>query len=469
MINRVLIRIKVVQMLYSYLISDSSFSIEQPAENQTREKRFAYQAYLDMLVLMVRIAGKIKKRGGHSPLEETRFIQTLEADDKISALLHRNAMSDFPVDSIAERLAEKIKESAIYRNYLKEEEQNNRIWADIFKHYIIEDPMLTEVFSRRENYTLHGMERARQMMENTFTRFYVSSVDIAAAKKDLNHSLAKSRELYLRLLTLPCAITRQRELDIDENRHKYIRTAEDENPNLRFVDNKLVALLNADDRLQMLRDNDNSLNWLPEDTRVVKSLLKSIMQSETYRDYMELQGATTLEQDAELWRELYKKVIFNNEDFLSELEDKSVFWNDDIDIIGEFLLKTLKRYGAAGQDENGLVVSQLMPMYKDEEDSQFGARLFEAALRNRVEYRHLINDAVKGKSWDADRLAIMDVVILTTALAEILNFPNIPVQVSVNEYIDMAKCYSTPKSGNFVNGLLGSIISKLKEEGKLIK
>lgn len=468
MINRVLIRNKVVQLLYSYLISDSSFSIEQPAEHQTREQRFAYQAYLDMLALMVAIADRIKQRGNGSPLKQTRFIQALEDDALLTPALSRERATA-SLSNIADSIAENIKESAVYRHFLKDEAPNQRIWADLFKYFIAENPLLIAVFEQRENYTLHAMEKARSLVEKTFANFYSASVNVSDARKQLENSLEKSRELYLRLLTLPCAITRQRELDIDENRRKYIRSAEDENPNLRFVDNKLVKMLEADDRLESQIANNNDIAWLPNDDRIVKSLLKEIMESEVYAEYMERTNPSTLAEDAELWRNLYKKVIFRSEDFLVELEDKSVFWNGDIEIIGEFLLKTLKRYGDNKPDANGMVESQLMPKFKDAEDSVFGGNLFEAALSNRLEYRLLINEAVKGSSWDASRLALMDVVILITALAEILNFPAIPLKVSISEYIDIAKCYSTPKSGNFVNGLLGNIVAKLKEEGKLRK
>ncbi len=469
MINRVLIRIKVVQILYSYLVSDSAFSIEQPAESQTREKRFAYQAYLDMLALMVEAAGKIKQRGGYAPLAHTRFIETIATEERISAIVRRRVQTGFTLESLAEGVASKIKESALYRNFIKDGSEDHRIWSDLYKYFVAEDSGLIAEFSKRENYTLHGLERARKMIESTFSAFYASSDDVSGAVKSLERSLRTSRELYLRLLTLPVAITKMREQEIEDNRNKYIRTAEDENPNLRFVDNKLISLLERDDQLQAERDSDNSLNWIDDDRLIIRSLLKAIMQSDIYKEYMEKPGPVTLEEDADFWRDIFKKIIFRNEDFLSSLEDKSVFWNDDLDILGEFVLKTFKRFAVEGEKANGFVKSQMMPMYKDEVDRAFGRELLTAALRNRTTYRTWIADAVDNTNWDSSRLALMDVVILITALAEIMNFPNIPLQVSVNEYINIAKCYSTPKSGQFVNGILGAIITRLKESGELMK
>lgn len=468
MINRVLIRMKVVQLLYSYLISDGTFSIEQPSENPTREKRFAYQAYIALLALMVKGSGLIAKRGGHSPLSETRFIKVLKSDDRVSSF-QRRAAHDVEFCSVAENVADDIKESAIYKRYIKEGESNQRIWNDIFKYIISVNPVWQKYAAGLENHTLHGMERVREMLENTLSNFYGSSDNLAEARNSLRRSMDQARKLYVRLLSLPCAIVHQREADLEENRTKYLRTAEDVNPNMRFVENKLVALLNGDDQLEKELEADSSLRWLPDDFMIVRKLLKAIMQSELYRDYMGAEKAPTLEDDAEFWREAYKKIIFNNQDFLTELEDKSVFWNNDLDIVGEFLLKTLRRYGVKGRTATGLVDSQMMPMYKDAEDERFGDELFSHVLRNRVEYKNYITEAVAGTNWDAERLALMDIVIVMAALAEITAFPAIPVQVSVNEYVEIAKEYSTPKSSGFVHGVLGTIIAKMKEEGKIRK
>ena len=138
-----------------------------------------------------------------------------------------------------------------------------------------------------------------------------------------------------------------------------------------------------------------------------------------------------------------------------------MFWNDDIDILSTFVLKSIRRI------ENGDCLNVVLDKYKDEEDARFGAELIRALYNNKEQYRLLIDDAVSGSNWDKDRLAFMDIVILETAIAEIFNFPKIPIQVSVNEYIEMAKSYSTPRSGQFVHGILGSIISRLQKENKL--
>ena len=168
------------------------------------------------------------------------------------------------------------------------------------------------------------------------------------------------------------------------------------------------------------------------------------------------------EVDRELWRKLYKAFVFNNEELDVLLEDQSLYWNDDKEIVDTFVLKTIKRFEA----KNG-ANQTLLPEFKDEEDQEFARRLFRRAILNCDYYRHLISENTR--NWDLDRVAFMDVIIMQCALAEILSFPNIPVSVSLNEYVEIAKVYSTIKSGSFVNGTLDGIVNQLKKEGKLAK
>lgn len=470
MINRVLIRLKVVQLLYSHLLSDSSFQIETPLENPTREQRFAYQLYVDTLALMVRVARSIKKRGGEMPLVETQFIENVSTSDSVRGALERGRMSGSPFSSIESSLTDSVRESAIYKRFVKDENEGERqrVWEEIFTSIILPSEGYNAVVGRMEGYTLHGFERMRAMMTRTFTNFYTSGGGTRTALVELRRSLLDARRLYIRLLSLPVALTWLRERQLDENRHKYLATPEDLNPNLRFVENRLVSALRED---TVLQENVSSLgcNWIPQDEGIVARLLKAIVNSEVYRAYMENPSAPGLKEDAELWRDLFKQVIFRNEDFLESLEEKSVFWNDDFEIVGEFLLKTLKRFGENGKKRGEEGMTHVMPMYKDKEDELFGEDLFRKALMNRPYYQELINESVKGSNWDAQRLAFMDVVILYCALAEILNFPKIPLKVSIGEYVEIAKFYSTPRSKDFVYAQLMAITDRLRESGKLHK
>ena len=185
------------------------------------------------------------------------------------------------------------------------------------------------------------------------------------------------------------------------------------------------------------------------------------MDSDIYKEYMASE-TSSYEEDRELWRKIYKRIIFNNAELDQVLEDQSLYWNDDKEIVDTFVLKTIKRF----EEKNG-ANQELLPEFKDEEDQDFARRLFRRTILNADYYRHLISENTR--NWELDRVAFMDVIIMQIALAEILSFPNIPVSVSLNEYVEIAKLYSTPKSGSFINGTLDGIVNILKKENKLTK
>lgn len=284
---------------------------------------------------------------------------------------------------------------------------------------------------------------------------------------DLKTSLEKARELYFRLLLLPVEITYQQEVEIDERRHRYIKKNEDLNPNPKFIDNELIKLIEGNPLVKEYVEK-KKISWIEQDRDIVRNLLKKIRESDIYREYM-ADPIADLHEDCEFWKKVMRDIIFTDPDFLECLETMSIFWNDDLDIIGEFVIKTFRRFEEKASSSDNISGNPVMPMYKDEEDAKFGAELFEIVVRNHSVYQGYIDEALNKQHWDSDRLAYMDVVIMETALAEILNFPKIPIQASLNEYIEIAKCYSSSKSGAFVNGLLASVISKLRETGILRK
>ncbi|MDE5956924.1 MAG: transcription antitermination factor NusB [Muribaculaceae bacterium] len=465
MINRVLIRTKVVQLLYSYLLVEKQFAMESLPDNPTREKRFAYGLYLDMLCLMADIADGITRRGGDSPLGNTRFIKLVKEDETVKSLLRKYRMVDSPMQMVEDHLTRVVKESGLYKKFLKSEDPGSladeKIWQEIFKTIIIPDQQLSKLLTQREDYTLGGVDRMQDMMEQTFTNFYSSADGKDDAFKTLRMSMDKARELYFRLLWLPVQLVQLRDRDIDEARRRYVASAEDRNPNMRFVENEFVKAVAANEDIDAAMEGLGR-NMTIDDEPMLRSLLRSIMESELYKEYMEF-PATDFEADCEFWRQIYKNIIFVNEHFLEALEDKSVFWNDDLDTIGTFVIKTVKRMAEHKS------ISGIMATYKDEEDAMFGKQLVDCVIENRELYRSYINDALDTRVWEADRMAYMDVVILTTAIAEILNFPKIPLTVSINEYVEIAKAYSTRKSPQFIHGVLAAVLKRLKEEGVLLK
>ena len=168
------------------------------------------------------------------------------------------------------------------------------------------------------------------------------------------------------------------------------------------------------------------------------------------------------EADRELWRKLYKQLIQENADLDAVLEDRSLYWNDDKEVVDTFVLKTIKRF----DPKNGSR-QELLPEYKDEEDKDFARKLFRATILNADTYQRYMSET--SRNWDFSRLAYMDVVIMQIAIAEMVTFPNVPISVTINEYVELAKLYSTHKSGGYINGMLDSIARYLVKTGKVMK
>ncbi len=281
--------------------------------------------------------------------------------------------------------------------------------------------------------------------------------NIDKAEKELFFSLSKSYDLYHYLLLLILEITRYSAKIIDNAKHKRTATEEELSPNTKFIDNLFVAQLGINVQLGYFLVSQKK-TW---DSDLVKALYEQIVASDIYKEYMAT-PETDYEADREFWRKIYKAVVQNNTRIDEVLEEMSLYWNDDKEIVDTFVLKTIKRFNPA----NG-AQQELLPEYNNEEDKEFARDLFRRSIMNGEYYKHLIS--TNTKNWKIDRVALMDVLLMQTALAEILTFPNIPVSVSLNEYVDIAKLYSTPRSGGFINGTLDGIVKRLKAENKLTK
>ncbi len=282
---------------------------------------------------------------------------------------------------------------------------------------------------------------------------------VEAAEKELFYSLSKAYDLYNYLLLLMVELTRFADRRIDNRRHKLRPTYEDLNPNTRFIDNAFMAQLAANKQLEEFGKNQKR-SW-DDESEFVKRLFEQIEASDVYQAYM-AKESLTYEDDRELWRKLYRTFIAQNDDIDELLEDQSLYWNDDKTIVDTFVLKTIKRFDPENGDGQ-----ELLPEFRDDEDKEFASKLFRNAINNAEAYRGLM--AGNTKNWNMERLAFMDILIMQVALAEILSFPSIPVSVSLNEYVEIAKMYSTPKSGGFINGMLDTIVNQLKKENKLNK
>ena len=298
-----------------------------------------------------------------------------------------------------------------------------------------------------------------KVIQIIYAYYQNGSKNLDTAEKELFFSLSKAYDLYNFLLLLMVEVTKYANKRLEAAKNKLAPSKEDLTPNTKFVDNQFIAQLEINKQLLDFASNQKK-TWENE-PEFIKSLFEQITNSDIYKEYMAAE-TSSYDEDREFWRKIYKNIIFNNAALDEVLEEQSLYWNDDKEIVDTFVLKTIKRF----DPQNG-AKQELLPEFKDEEDRDFARRLFRRAILNADYYRHLISSNIR--NWDLDRVAFMDVIIMQIALAEILSFPNIPVSVSLNEYVDIAKLYSTPKSGGFINGTLDGIVNQLKKENRLIK
>lgn len=299
-----------------------------------------------------------------------------------------------------------------------------------------------------------------KIIQIVYAYYQNGSKNLETAEKELFYSMSKAYDLYNYLLLLMVAITKYAAKKIEIGKHKRTAKANELSPSTKFIDNKFIAQLDANKQLGDFIANQRRNPWENE-SETVKDLTEKIQESDIYNEYMAAE-TTSYDEDRELWRKLYKRIIFEYEPLDQVLEDMSLYWNDDKEIVDTFVMKSIKRFDPA----NGKL-QELLPEFKDDEDKDFARRLFRRSILNADYYRHLISQT--SKNWDLNRVALMDLVLMQTALAEITSFPNIPVSVTLNEFVELAKRYSTPKSGSYINGTLDAIVKQLRKDGKLIK
>lgn len=297
------------------------------------------------------------------------------------------------------------------------------------------------------------------MLQIVFAYYQNGNSDLKVAENELRLSLRRSYDLYYYFLLLIIEVTHLQERRIDARKHKLRPTDEDLMPNTRLVENRFAHQLETNETL-LDYVKEHGVSWANE-TDFIKNVLDLILDSDLYAEYIN-NPDSSYEIDREFWRAVFRKLICGNQEIEDALEDMSIYWNDDIEIIQTFVLKTIKRFDEKNGDKE-----ELLPMFKDEEDASFVRDLFRKSLEQGNKYREWIDKHMK--NWESERVANMDLIIMQVALTEIMNFPKIPIKVSLNEYIDAAKYYSTPRSGNFINGILDSIVKELKKEKLLLK
>ena len=226
-----------------------------------------------------------------------------------------------------------------------------------------------------------------------------------------------------------------------------------------FIKNQLLEQLKANISLNKYLET-SKLSWVDQD-ELIRKIYLSLIDQDFYKEYMALEECTFTD-DRKLVEDIFKYMVLDNADIESLLEEQSIYWNDDLDFVVSMILKTLKRFKDTSDDHQAL-----LPMYKDDEDRQFAKDLYRKVVLNHDDNVILIKQHTV--NWDIERIAFIDNLILELALSEFLYFPSIPTKVSMNEYIELSKYYSTEKSRNFINGILDKALKDLKKENKIIK
>jgi N utilization substance protein B len=277
--------------------------------------------------------------------------------------------------------------------------------------------------------------------------------DLNQAETELMFSIRKTYDLYHCLLLLILEISDVAREKIDLALQKKMPTVEDLKPNTRFIENKLVEQIRNNNLLKSYRLN-NKISWTkyPE---IPKILYNKMLGWNEYTSYMVADGNSYV-ADKKLIIKMVTDMFINSEDLNANLEEQSIYWNDDIGYVSAMIEKTLKRFRAESNE-----TTPLMPLFKNEEDEQFVKILLRKSIINRKMTSEMIDKNTA--NWEVDRIALMDILVMQQALTEFIEFPEIPVKVTLNEYIEIAKYYCTSKSSTFVNGILDKVVKEMRE------
>ncbi len=297
-----------------------------------------------------------------------------------------------------------------------------------------------------------------KIVQLTYAYYQNGSKNIDSAEKELFFSLSKAYDLYNYLLVLMVAVTKEARKYLEVAQSKARREGTEE-PSGKFAFNRFALQLEENQMLNNFLEVQKK-NW-DDNAEFVHTLYNQIVESTIYKEYMASEE-DSYAADRELWRKIYRTFIQDNEALDGVLEEQSLYWNDDKEIVDTFVLKTIKRF-----DEMNKSSQELLPEYDSEEDKEFARKLFRATILNADEYQGFMSEA--SHNWDFSRLAYMDVVIMQIAIAEMMTFPSIPISVTINEYVDIAKLYSTPRSGGYINGMLDAIARHLIATHRIVK
>ena len=297
------------------------------------------------------------------------------------------------------------------------------------------------------------------MLQILYAYYTSEDKSLNNAEKELFFCIKKTYDLYHFLFALVIEIADYAEQRIEIKKNKHQPTYEDIHPNTKFITNQVIQLLRQNRQLNAYI-KQQKLSWVnhPE---LIKELYLFLTESDFYHEYME-DKVQSFTEDRKFIDKLFNQIILLAEDIYDVLEEMSIYWNDDMDFTISMISKTLKKFHPHSDSDQSL-----MPMFKDQDDRDFARDLLRKSIINHDELREFIKE--HSKNWDLDRIAFMDILIMQLAIAEFIYFPSIPTKVTLNEYIELSKFYSTEKSRNFINGILDKALKDLKKAGKINK
>jgi N utilization substance protein B len=295
-------------------------------------------------------------------------------------------------------------------------------------------------------------------MQSIYAMHQKSSDDIEKEEKFLRQSIDNIKDLYLIMLTSMTEIRKKEIVFLDASSKKHLATPEEKNPNKKFVNNAVLQLLEENSSLNSALEKRKINNWSMNDDYIL-ILLNGIKQSKLFEKYMST-NKSSFEEDKQFVIDMFTELIAPNEKLYEYLEDDKLTWIDDIPLVNTQILKQLQQISETSE-------FRVPKLYKDEEDKEFVSSLFRKTVLNEVELAKQYID--KTPNWDADRIAEIDTIILKMAICEFFKFPSIPIKVTINEYLEIAKEYSTPKSSIFINGILDNLVKEFQTQNKIVK
>ena len=279
--------------------------------------------------------------------------------------------------------------------------------------------------------------------------------NLAQAETELMFSIVKSYDLYHYLLLLVLEVADIATEKIDQALQKRMPSHEDLNPKKRFIDNQVIAQLRKNINFKSYIST-KKLSWV-NNSHIPRLLYSKMIVWDAYEEYMKAENNNYL-SDKKFITRLITELFSNSEDLSSNLEEQSIYWNDDMEYISSMVEKTIKKFKTDSGEK-----TLLMPLFKNNEDEEFVKMLFRKAILHSKKCSELIDKNTT--NWEVDRIALMDILVMQLAITEILEFPEIPIKVTLNEYIEIAKYYCTSKSSTFVNGILDNIVKEIRDEG----